>query len=169
MTMGFQRHREDDRRVVITGMGVITVVGDSLDTYFDGLVAGRSGITRWKEIDDPGCYAKIGGDLSDFDLEAHFRRVGSGYPPELMKRCRTLLRCAPLPARLAAPAALQAYMDARLPDGVSPERTGHVLAGRNLNARYIAENVKTYQTEPDYIEPLFGLLYFDTDVLSVAS
>src|SRR5438552_18985225 len=131
MKMGVQSHRDDDRRVVITGMGIISVVGDSLDSYFDGLVAGRSGITRWRQIDDPGCYSKIGGDLSDFDLDAHFRRVGSAYPPDLMKRCRTLLRTAPLPTRLGAPAALQAYVDARLPDGVSPERTGHVLAGHN--------------------------------------
>lgn len=167
--MGFQSHWDDDRRVVITGMGIITVVGDSLGSYFDGLIAGRSGITRWKQIHDPGCYSKIGGDLSDFDLEAHFDRVGAAYPPELMKRCRSLLRTAPLPTRLCAPTALQAYMDARLADGVSPERTGHVLAGHNLNAGYIVENVKTYQSEPDYIEPLFALLHLDTDVLSVTS
>jgi 3-oxoacyl-(acyl-carrier-protein) synthase len=45
-----------------------------------------------------------------------------------------------------------------------------VLAGHNLNADYIVENALTFhQTAPDYIEPLFGLLCLDTDVLAATS
>ena len=36
-------HLDADRRVVITGMGVVTVVGDDCHSYFEALVAGRVG------------------------------------------------------------------------------------------------------------------------------
>lgn len=156
-----------DRRVVITGMGITTVLGDSLGAYWDGLVSGRSGITRWRKFDEPRCYSRIGGDLSDFDLKAHLSRVGASYPQALVRQCQSLLRSTPLAGHLVTAAALQAYVDAGLEGTVQPERTGHVLCGHNLNPRYIRENLLTYMDEPDYIEPLFGVLCLDTDVLSV--
>jgi 3-oxoacyl-(acyl-carrier-protein) synthase len=162
--------REDRQRVVITGMGVVTVVGDSPASFHDALVAGRSGITQWKRPRDERHYSRIGGDLSDFDLAAHFERRAASYPEALVKRCRSLTRAAPLVPRLVAAAALQAYVDAGLPDGIAPERTGHVLGGHNLNAGYIIDNSLIFhQDEPDYIEPLFGLHSLDTDVLSATS
>lgn len=155
------------RRVVITGMGVTTVLGDSLEAYWDGLVSGRSGITRWRKFDDPRCYSKIGGDLSEFNLKAHLSRVGASYPQALVRQCQSLLRSTPPSGHLVTAAALQAYVDAGLDGTVQPERTGHILSGHNLNARYIRENLLTYLEEPDYVEPLFGLLCLDSDVLSV--
>jgi 3-oxoacyl-[acyl-carrier-protein] synthase II len=56
------------RRVVITGLGVITSLGETVDELWDGLCAGRSGITpikRW----DPGKYpARFGGECTHFDV-----------------------------------------------------------------------------------------------------
>jgi 3-oxoacyl-(acyl-carrier-protein) synthase len=44
------------------------------------------------------------------------------------------------------------------------------MAGHNVNAGYIIQNSLTfYQEDPDYIEPLFGLLCMDTDVLAATS
>jgi 3-oxoacyl-(acyl-carrier-protein) synthase len=162
------RGREDDRRVVVTGMGIMTVLGQSLSGYLDALVAGRSGVTRWKNM-DPRIYSKIGGDMSDFDLEAHLARAD--HPADLAQRARKLLRATPLSGRLSALSALAAYLDAGL--GAAPRvespRFGHVLAGHNLTSGYIVENVHQLADEPDYIDPLFGLLALDTDVLSVGS
>jgi 3-oxoacyl-(acyl-carrier-protein) synthase len=162
--------RDARERVVITGLGVITVVGDTPEHFHEALVAGRSGITQWKRPRDARHYSRIGGDLSDFDLAAHLERRAANYPAALVQHCRSVMRAAPLVPRLVAAAALQAYHDAGLPDSIAPERTGHVLGGHNLNAGYIVDNSLTfYQDEPDYIEPLFGLLSLDTDVLSVTS
>jgi 3-oxoacyl-[acyl-carrier-protein] synthase II len=69
--------RDDRQRVVITGMGVITVVGDSPARFHESLVAGRSGITQWKRPRDERHYSRIGGDLSDFDLASHLEREGA--------------------------------------------------------------------------------------------
>jgi 3-oxoacyl-(acyl-carrier-protein) synthase len=158
------------RRVVVTGMGAVTVIGDTTEAFHAALVAGRSGITRWKQPPPPGAYSRIGGDLSDFDLGGHLAREGARYGPALVKRCLALMRAAPRVPRLVAAAALQAHHAAGLAGAVAPERAGHVLAGHNVNAGYIVDNALTFhRDEPDYIEPLFGLLCLDTDVLSATS
>lgn len=158
-----------DRRVVITGMGVATVLGDRLGSFWDALVSGRSGITPWQKLDEPRCYSKIGGDMSGFSLKAHLSAAGAAYPQALARRCQSLLRSTPQAGHLASAAALQAYVEAGLEDTVAPERTGHVLCGHNLNPRYIRQNLLVFVDEPDYIEPLFGLHSLDSDVLSVVS
>jgi 3-oxoacyl-(acyl-carrier-protein) synthase len=151
-------------------LGAITVIGDTPDAFYGALVEGRSGITRWKRPDFDRSYSRIGGDLSDFDLPAHLERQRGRYPAALVERCRSLMRAAPLVPRLVTAAALQAWHDADLPPTMVPERVGHVLGGHNLNAGYIVENSLIFhQDEPDYIEPLFGLLGLDTDVLSSTS
>jgi 3-oxoacyl-(acyl-carrier-protein) synthase len=161
--------REDERRVVVTGMGAVTVIGESPAEYWAALAAGRSGITRWKRMDER-IPSKVGGDMSGFDLAAHLARVGRDYPPELAQRARKLLRATPLSGRLTAAAALQAFVDAGLPGAaLDPERLGHVLAGHNLTGSYIIENVGTFADDPEFIDPLYGLMVLDTDVLSVTS
>jgi 3-oxoacyl-(acyl-carrier-protein) synthase len=160
--------RGNDSRVVVTGMGIVSVLGTTQREFIGALTAGRSGITRWKRSMDPRVASLIGGDLSDFDLTAHL--ASREYPAELMQRMRSLLRATPLAGTLASVAALEAALDAGLPHPrVNVERTGHVLAGHNLSANYIVENVNTFADEPEYIDPLFGLMALDTDVLSVAS
>ena len=165
-TAGGPRHR-----IVVTGMGIVTAIGETTHSFYESLIAGRSGITFWKRPDDMSrCASQIGGDLSDFDLVRHWRSLGSSYGEKLEKRCLSLMRAAPLVPRLVVGAALQAFADAAFLHGVAPERTAHVLAGHNLNAGYIVENSLIFHNDqPDYIEPLFGLLSLDTDVLSVIS
>lgn len=165
-----EEKRDSQHRIVITGLGAITVVGDTPEAFYTALVEGRSGITRWKRQHDERYYSRIGGDLSDFDLPAHLERQRGRYQAAHVKLCLSLMRAAPLVPRLVAAAALQAWHDADLPATIAPERIGHILGGHNLNAGYIVENSLVFhQDEPDYIEPLFGLLSLDTDVLSATS
>src|SRR6185503_1984666 len=153
------------RRVVVTGMGVVTPIGETPAEFSASLRAGRSGITRWKQMDER-TRSKIGGDMCEFDLGAHFERVGTAYPPDLIKRARKVLRATPLTGRLAGAAALQAYIDAGLHDpGLDPERVGHVAGGNNLNNNYFVENVRAFEREPESIDPLLGMVFWDTDVL----
>ncbi|MGD2071473.1 MAG: beta-ketoacyl-[acyl-carrier-protein] synthase family protein [Gemmatimonadota bacterium] len=162
--------RAGRKRIVITGLGAVTVVGTTPEAFHASLVQGRSGITRWKRPQDERWYSRVGGDLSDFDLAAHLEEQGGRYPAEHVKECRALMRAAPLVTRLVSAAALQAWHDAELPARIPPERIGHVLGGHNLNAGYFVENALVFhRDEPDYIEPLFGLHSLDTDVLSATS
>ncbi|HUU34996.1 MAG TPA: beta-ketoacyl-[acyl-carrier-protein] synthase family protein [Vicinamibacterales bacterium] len=161
--------RPDNQRVVVTGMGVVTPIGDTVETFWTSLVNGRSGIGRWKRPIDERCCARIGGDLGDFDLAGHLQRQAR-YAPDLVKRCLASMRASPMVPKLVAAAALQAWHDAGLPGCRDTGRVGHVMAGHNVNAGYIVENALTFhQSDPDYIEPLFGLHCLDTDVLAASS
>src|SRR6185295_13629350 len=57
-------------------------------------------------------------------------------------------------------------IDAGLHDaGLDPERTGHVAGGNNLNNNYFVQNVRAFDQDPESIDPLLGMVFWDTDVL----
>ena len=62
-----------DRRIVITGIGVISPLGNDLKTTWEGLKAGRSGIDLIKSMDTTDYQAKIAGEVKDFDPAPFFK------------------------------------------------------------------------------------------------
>jgi 3-oxoacyl-[acyl-carrier-protein] synthase II len=59
------------RRVVITGMGMITPLGLDTESTWDGLVNGRSGIGPITQFDDKEIPAQIAGEVKGFDPAAY--------------------------------------------------------------------------------------------------
>lgn len=59
------------RKVVVTGLGVLSPVGSGRDAFFANLTAGKSGIRRLTCEFAPRLASKIGGEI-DFDPAAHF-------------------------------------------------------------------------------------------------
>ena len=55
------------RRVVITGVGMITPLGGGLEAQWTGLMDGRSGISKITRFDTSEFSVKIAGEVSDFD------------------------------------------------------------------------------------------------------
>jgi len=55
------------RRVVVTGMGVVSPLGSSVNEFWSGLVEGKSGIGPLTQADTSGFPSKIAGEVSDFD------------------------------------------------------------------------------------------------------
>lgn len=159
----------DDRRVVVTGMGVITPIGETPGDFIYSLVKGRSAITHLTSIDSSRIYLKIAGDMPNWELAAHLDKFGQGYPQALVERTKKLLRDVPQPAQLVAASALQAYSSAGYPDGIRRERFGHILGGHNLNTWYAVENFKVFDEEPEFTDPLYLPRRLDTHVVSVNS
>ncbi|NYT85534.1 beta-ketoacyl-ACP synthase II [Pollutimonas harenae] len=56
------------RRVVITGLGIVSPVGNDIDSAWDNIVNGRSGIGRITRFDPSGFNAQIAGEVKDFDV-----------------------------------------------------------------------------------------------------
>ncbi|AVY65652.1 beta-ketoacyl-ACP synthase II [Xanthomonas translucens] len=55
------------RRVVITGMGLVSPLGNDLASSWDGIVNGRSGIGPTTQIDASQFTTRIAGEIKDFD------------------------------------------------------------------------------------------------------
>lgn len=61
-------------RVVITGMGAVSVLGTGLQAYWEGLVAGCSGIRRITQFDASKMPCRIAGEVPDFNVELYMER-----------------------------------------------------------------------------------------------
>jgi 3-oxoacyl-[acyl-carrier-protein] synthase II len=62
-----------ERRVVITGMGVVTPIGNDLETFWSNLKNGVSGIRMIDAFDTTEYDCKIGGQVRDFDPKLFFK------------------------------------------------------------------------------------------------
>src|SRR6059036_3304681 len=60
-----------ERRVVITGIGVITPLGNDLDSFWQNLLAGQSGIGPVTRFDATGFDCQFGGEVKDFNPDAY--------------------------------------------------------------------------------------------------
>jgi 3-oxoacyl-[acyl-carrier-protein] synthase II len=56
-----------DRRVVVTGMGVVTPLGNDLNSFWQNLIAGQSGIDKITAFDATAFATQIAGEVKNFD------------------------------------------------------------------------------------------------------
>ena len=104
----------DRVRVVVTGMGAVTPLGPSVEQFWDGLVAGRSGIAPITLCDTTHYPTRIAGEIPDFQPEKYVS------PREARRMARFSL--------VSLAAAYQAIEDASLdPAREDEERIGVVL------------------------------------------
>ena len=109
--------RDGERRVVVTGMGALTPVGNDVPTFWDSLVNGRSGITRITLFDPVHTAAKVAGELKGFDAD-------TVMPKKEVRRNDRYVH-------YAWAAAAEAMRDAGLPNPVDDDalawRTGTII------------------------------------------
>jgi 3-oxoacyl-[acyl-carrier-protein] synthase II len=99
-------------RVVITGMGVMTSLGQDLETFWSNLTSGKSGISMIEHFDVTEYTTRFAGEIKDFKPEDHFEK----------KAARRMDRY----VQLAVVASLSALRDANLnvAEDTDPERVG---------------------------------------------
>ena len=61
-----------DRRVVVTGLGVVSPLGHDVNALWDGLLAGRCGVQRISAFDPTPFDCQIAAEVKDFDPSAAF-------------------------------------------------------------------------------------------------
>ena len=62
------------RRVVVTGMGALTPIGNDLDSYWNGLISGTSGCANITHFDASNFKTKFACELKGFDPADHFEK-----------------------------------------------------------------------------------------------
>jgi 3-oxoacyl-[acyl-carrier-protein] synthase II len=106
-------YRDPSQRVVVTGMGAITPLGNTVAEYWAGLVAGRSGIVQCTRFRTDGYPCRIVGEVNDFD------------PRDTMdaKDARRMARA----SQFAVASAREALADAGFTPETTPEDGGVLL------------------------------------------
>ncbi len=120
------------RRVVITGLGLVSPVGNSVEEAWQNLLAGRSGITAITKFDASTLPTRIAGEVKNFD-------IGTYISAKDARRMDTFIH-------YGMAAGIQAIKDAGLEaNPVDAERIG-VAIGSGIGGLPLIEN-----TKDDYI------------------
>lgn len=115
-----------ERRVVVTGMGVISPVGNTLEEFWTSIKEGRSGIRRYQAFDSTEHDCKIGGEIEGFEPSGYFKN------PKAARRTDRF-------TQLAVAAAKMALEDANLdPESTDRTRFG-VMVGSGIGGLYSME------------------------------
>ncbi len=131
----------EQRKVVVTGLGIISALGNNIDDYWSSLVAGKSGIGKVTRFDASSYPTQVGSEVSDFDA-ADFMD-----PKEARRNDRY--------TQFAVAATRLALSDASLdPETVDPARMG-VLIGSGIGGMETIEeqSFRLFERGPRKVSP----------------
>jgi 3-oxoacyl-[acyl-carrier-protein] synthase II len=131
------------RRIMITGIGLVTPIGNTMAETWQSITAGRSGIAPLTRFDASAYSCRIGGELRGFD-------------PHAFMSAKDARRTDPF-IQYAVAAAMMALQDAGLPPGSLPEYRTGVLIGSGRGGVTTAEkNMALLLTKgPNAVSPFF--------------
>ena len=118
----------EDRRVVVTGLGVISPLGLDVEQTWQALIAGRSGVRTITAFDAQRSDVRIAAEISGFDAAVFFGR----------RRARHLDRV----VQLALVATKEAIESSKLDVATAPERTGVVYASGIGGIRTLEDGIR---------------------------
>jgi 3-oxoacyl-[acyl-carrier-protein] synthase II len=134
----------EKRRVVVTGLGAVTPLGNTRPLFWDGLINGRSGVGPVTAFDAAKLTTRIAAEVKDFDTDALIGR----------RDARRMDRY----AQFAFVAANEAIADARFPDDADVRARTGVIVGTGIGGIITVENT-TFEVGPgqkwDRISPFF--------------
>ena len=132
-------------RVVVTGMGAVSALGNDVASLWDGLVAGRSGIRTIEGFDPARVDSKMAGEVRDFDASGVLDR----------KDLRRIDRYIQFGLVVAREALDQAGLPGRM-SGAEAERTGVILGSGLGGVATLFDNVLVMaERGPGRISPFF--------------
>jgi 3-oxoacyl-[acyl-carrier-protein] synthase II len=134
-------------RIAVTGLGLVTPIGEGRQAVWEGLLAGRSGFAPVESFDTRGFSAHLGAEVRGFDPARWVRR----QDPAALGRA----------SQLAIAAGRQALDDAGLdPESLEPERAGVAMGTTSGEPREVERFDDRYLAgELDRVGPEFMGLY----------
>ena len=132
------------RRVVVTGLGIVSPVGNTVLSAWENIVSGKSGITQITRFDASSFPSQIAGEVKDFDIHQYLSVKEA-------RRMDTFIH-------YGMAAAIQAVKDAGIEDTthLDPEQIG-VNIGSGIGGLPMIENTDTayHAGGPRKISPFF--------------
>ena len=131
-----------NRRVVITGMGIVSPLGNDVPTFWGNLLQGKCGIGPITKFDTSAYKVKIAAEVKDFDPAQYMEKA------DIMHSDRY--------TQFAMAAACQAMAQSGLQGNVAPERIG-VYIGTGIGGieTFMIEHRKLIEKGPRRISPYF--------------
>ncbi len=131
------------RRVVITGMGVVSPIGNDVESVWDSVLNNRCGIDRITHFDPSDFRAKLAGEVKDLDMEKYFTKRDLKFNDRFTQFTRI--------------AAKQAYDDSGLADvEFDRDRFGVIIASGIGGISTIEGASQTIESRgPNRISPYF--------------
>ena len=131
------------RRVVVTGLGIVSPLGNDLATSWDGIVNGRSGIGPITHFDPSAFTTRIAGEVRDFD-------IGKWVSPKDARKMEEFIH-------YGVAASLMAMEDAGLTvDDSNAERIGALIGSGIGGLLGIEEQtIKFHEGGPRKISPFY--------------
>jgi len=131
------------RRVVITGMGIVCPIGNTLDETWESVKANRCGVGEITAFDTSDYKVKLAAEVKDLDTEQYFSKREMKFNERFTQFARI--------------AAKQAYADAGLEDsGLDRDRFGVIVGSGVGGLRKIEESTETLNSRgPGRVSPFF--------------
>jgi malonyl-ACP decarboxylase len=136
-------------KLVITGMGVLSTIGQGKDAFSAGLLRGSSAFDVMRRPGRQQESAYLGAEIRDM-----------AFSGEIGERT---LRSASLSAQAALIAVQEAWSESRL-SGVDPCRIGLIVGGSNIQQRELAQIHEKYRERSAFLHPSHGIAFMDSDV-----
>ena len=130
------------KRIAVTGLGVVSPVGNDVGTFWNSLVAGKCGIGPITKFDAADYKVKVAAEVRDFE------------PRDYMEKLDVLH--SDIYTQFAMAAAVQAMEDSGIAGTVDGERFGvYVGTGIGGIATFMAEHQKLLEKGPRRVSPYF--------------
>ncbi|CAJ2676415.1 3-oxoacyl-[acyl-carrier-protein] synthase I, chloroplastic-like [Trifolium pratense] len=82
-----KREKDPKKRVVITGMGLVSVFGSDIDTFYNKLLEGESGISLIDRFDASSLPVRFGGQIRDFSTKGYINEENDRHLDDCLKYC----------------------------------------------------------------------------------
>ena len=142
----------ENRRVVITGTGVVTPVGNNVETFWNNIINGVCGIDFIKSIPTDNLSVKIAGEVKDFNPKEY--GIDAKAARKHDKFCLYALAAA---SQAMAQSGLKSTDEqSDDPNHIAPERLGvYIGSGIGGMHSFVNETSKMINEGPQWISPLF--------------
>ncbi len=130
------------KRIAVTGLGVISPVGNNVETFWNSLIAGKCGIGPITKFDATDYKVKVAAEVRDFEPKDYMEKLDVMHSD--------------IYTQFAMAAAVQAMEDSGIAGTVDGERFGvYIGTGIGGIATFMAEHQKLLEKGPRRVSPYF--------------
>ena len=156
-----------DKKVVVTGLGVLTPIGVGLTSFIQAL---RNGKTNFSEVEFEHLglqYQYPGALINDFEYKSEIEKLP--LKDDLKKKAKQL-RNLSVGTTHGIYTAMEAWLDSGLNNtNINSEKVALITSGSNTQQGTLFKTQERYREKLQFMNPTYGFGFFDTDIIGCLS